>query len=122
MTWRLPHIFDTSAMVDLFGGHRELALLLDKAEREALQVLLPTTAMAEAEASLDAGFNGWAAVLLTRGVRSLPLAEHVAIDVGTWPGSLGARHSTHEAAAVRGLVVTCDPGAYKGLSVRLLVV
>jgi hypothetical protein len=32
-------------------------------------------------------------------VRSLPLAEHTAIEIGTWPGALSRRHAVHEARA-----------------------
>jgi hypothetical protein len=94
--------------------------LLDHAEQGWHLLLLPTTAIAEA--AVRAGFDGWQAILHTAGVRSLPLAEHVAIDVGSWPGSLATRHALHEAAAARGVVVTRDPGAYNGLQVPLLVV
>ncbi|HYN94278.1 MAG TPA: hypothetical protein VES42_10565 [Pilimelia sp.] len=52
----------------------------------------------------------------------MPLTEHAAIEIGGWPGTLAARHVVHEAAAVRGVVVTRSPGTYDGLRVPLLVV
>lgn len=119
---RAPRLFDASALVDLFGGHRELGDVLNQAEAGWLQILLPATAIAEAEAALDAGRSGWEGILLTAGVQSLPLTEHAAIEIGTWPGTLAARHVVHEAAAVRGVVVTRAPGIYEGLRVPLLVV
>ncbi|GAB1641394.1 hypothetical protein [Krasilnikovia sp. MM14-A1259] len=52
----------------------------------------------------------------------MPLTEHTAIEIGTWPGSLAARHVVHEAATVRGVVVTRSPETYEGLKVPLLIV
>jgi hypothetical protein len=119
---RPPRILDSSSLVDLFNGHRELGGLLDQAEAGWLQILMPTAAIADAEAELNAGRTGWEPLRLTPGVQSLPLTEHTAIEIGGWPGSVAARHVFHEAAAVRGVVVTRAPGTYDGLRVSLLVV
>jgi hypothetical protein len=119
---RPPRVLDASALVDLFHGHREVCELLNQAEAGWLQILIPTTAVAVAEAELKASRTGWDPILLTPGVQSLPLTEHAAIEVGAWAGSLAARHVVHEAAAVRGVVVTRSPSAYEGLRVSLLAV
>lgn len=121
MRFHPPRILDASAIVALFDGHGVLMQLLDSAERGEQQLLLPTTAMADAEADVRAGSSGWEAILLTAGVRSLPLAEHAAIDIGSWPGSLSARHSAHEALALRTTVVTRLPEGYREIRVPLMV-
>jgi hypothetical protein len=97
----LPRVLGASALIDLFRGHPELSQLLNYAEQGRYTLLLPTTAVADAEAELDAGPGGWEPLLLTAGVRSLPLTEHAAIEVGRWPGSLSCRHAVHEAYALR---------------------
>lgn len=122
MRHRPPRILDASAIVALFESHPKLNELFDGAEQGRLNLLLPTTAIADAERKLRAGPGGWEPVLLTGGVRSLPLAEHTAIEVGQWPGDLAVRHAAHEAEALRAAVVTRKPGAYEGLQVPLLVV
>ncbi len=86
-------------------------------------VIRPTgSAIADATTTLGATFGQWEGVLLLPGVRTVPLSEHAAIEVGRWPGDLAARQVVHEAIAVRGVVVTRRPGAYEGLRVPLLVV
>lgn len=122
MRHRPPRILDASAIVALFNGHPELDRLLDLAEKGWVNLLLPTTAIADAEAVVQHGTQGWEPILLTGGVRSLPLAEHTAIEIGSWPGELAVRHAVHEADALRAAVVTTEPGLYNGLQVPLLVV
>lgn len=122
MRIRAPRILDASAIVDLFHGHETLIQLVRAAEAGRVHLLLPTTCIAEAEEQLRAGHPGWEGVLLLPGVRSLPLSEHTAIEVGSWPGSLPARHAVHEARSMNAAVVTTDPGVYAGLRVALLVV
>lgn len=124
MTVKVPRVFDGSALVALFAGHRELNDMLEEANRDSgdATLILPATAIADAEAEINAGRNGWDAILLTRHVLPLALSEYAAIEIGTWPGRLSSRHVVHEAQAMRATVVTRQPGVYTGLDVPLLVV
>ena len=115
-------VLDRSAIVALFGGHRWLDELVKAARRGQATLILPTTAMADAEAELAAGNSGWEGVLLSEGVRSLSLTEHTAIEIGQWPGELSTRQAVHEARALRTAVVTTEPGRHRGLPVTLNVI
>ncbi len=122
MTTHLPQVLDASALVALFRGRPAVMDLLDAAHVGRTSLLFPTTCIADAEREVRAGTSGWEAILLTFGVRSLALSEHAAIEIGSWPGRLSARHAVHEAYALRSVVVTCDRTQYAGLRVPLRVV
>jgi len=87
---RLPPVLAASAIVDLFRG--------DQGE---VNLLLPTTAIADAETRLGAGASGWESILRIPCVQSLNLTEHAALEIGSWPGQLSSRHVVHEALALR---------------------
>jgi hypothetical protein len=109
-------------MVGFFAGHARIATMLDQADVGLLNLLLPTTAIAEAQAVIDHTLDQWHALLFSPGVRSMPLSEHCAVEIGTWPGGLATRHTVHESQSMRAAVVTCAPGLYRGHVVSLLVV
>lgn len=117
-----PRILDTSAILALFEAHEPVMARLEAAQAGEMCLLLPTSAIAEAEARVCAGTDGWAAVLLSPGIASLPLTEHAAIEVGQWSGDLATRHAVHEAQAVRAAIMTRRPGVYEGHRVALVVV
>jgi hypothetical protein len=118
---RLPRVLDASAIVDLFRGHEQLTRVLFRGDQGEVNLLLATTAIADAETRLGAGASGWELILRIPCVQSLNLTEHAAIEIGSWPGQLSSRHVVHEALALRAVVLTTEPGAYKGLRVPLMV-
>ncbi|QKW15455.1 hypothetical protein [Verrucosispora sp. NA02020] len=113
MTVRPPRILDATAIVGFFHDNRRLFRLRQMADEGKLQLVFPTTAIAEAQAVIDHSFHSWYALIEGDNVRSVGLAEHAAIECGTWPGSLVVRHVAYEARAMRGVVVTCDRTLYK---------
>jgi hypothetical protein len=117
-----PLVLDDSALIALFGGHSELHDLLERADDGDAMLVLPSCAIAEAEASLSAGAPGWEAILLTGNLHPTDLTANTAIEIGRQPGSLAARHVAHEALAAGATIVTRDRAAYDGLLVKLLVV
>ena len=55
MRRRTPRVLDASAMVALFAGDKQVTRFVTEAERGAIHLLLPTTAIAEAENHVLAG-------------------------------------------------------------------
>src|SRR4051812_36002798 len=100
MTRHAPLVFDYSAMIDLFAGHRVLGQMLDAAERGDLLLLFPTVSIAQAESEIHVGLRLWRPFLLTHGVRSIALPEHVAIEAGSWPAPILVGQVVHEALSV----------------------
>jgi hypothetical protein len=115
-------VLDPTAIVALFGGNSLINRLVNAAERGQAALIMPATAVADAESEVRAGTSGWEAVLLTGGVSVLPLSQHTAIEIGQWPGELSTRQAVHEARALQTSVVTAEPGRYRGLPVTLNVI
>lgn len=117
-----PLVFDTSALVALFAGVPQMEDLLEAAHGGESTVILPAAAMADAEAQVRAGKNGWEAILRTDNLYPMDLSTGTAVEIGAQPGTLAARHAAHEAFEAGATIVTRDRAAYDGLLVRLLVV
>jgi hypothetical protein len=106
--------------------------MLSDAEAGKVFLLMPTLAIAKAEASLRAGQPLWEPFLSLRGVHSMDLTEHTAIEIGGMltPRPDGAAAPTrpmvgqvvYEAQAVDAVVVTRTPQAYAGHDVTLMAV
>lgn len=120
MRGRLPRIFDASALVAWHQGHDILSEIADQAEAGWYQLVIPATAVADAESELRYGWDVWAVVFDAPGIQTMPLGEHTAVEIGAWPGPLSSRHAAYAAADGRGVVVTLTPGLYQGMRVQLL--
>jgi hypothetical protein len=116
-----PLVLDASALLALFDAYDPIYRLWIRADRGELLLIVPAVAIADANRALEASHGAWFTVLAPRDVVTTALSDHVAIDIGPWPGELAARHVVYEAQAVRGIVVTRTPDAYKVGSVPLLV-
>jgi hypothetical protein len=127
-----PRILDASALVTLFDGNPIMLDMLDEAEAGNVVLLMPPLAMAQAETKLRAGLRLWEPLLLFRGVHSMDLTEHVAIEIGGMltprPGGAAVPtrpavgHVVFEAEAVNAVVVTRAPQVYAGHDVDLIAV
>lgn len=118
-------------MIALFSGHPELMRLLDLAEAGRVFLLLPTVAVAEAEAALKAGARLWTPFLMSRGINTLDLTLHTAIESarladqeapGAVAGPLMVGQLVFEAQALNAVVVTQVPQMYAGYDVALMSV
>ncbi|MFY1673672.1 hypothetical protein ACN27G_27560 [Plantactinospora sp. WMMB334] len=121
MSQRILRVLDASALIAFFQAHPKMTDLLDDAESGRLGLIVPVAAMAVAQAEIDHTSDGWSALLLCPGVDTIGMGQQCAIDVGAWPGDLSTRHTVYEAHALNAVIVTRDPGLYKGYEVRLLV-
>jgi hypothetical protein len=115
-------VLDATAAPALFAAQPIIYDLLIDAPAGRAAVILPCTAIAEAEASGRYG-TAWQAIFATKGVDDSPLQRETAVQVGQLSGGgLLARHAACEAAATRGTVVTGRPELYAGLDVPILVI
>ena len=113
------YVFDASALTALFHASRPVFRLFMEADAGRAQLVLPATAIGEANTYIQASESAWAPVLMSR-AESTPLTEHIAIMIGTWPGDLATRHVVYEAQAVRGDIVTRERGRYAPRTLPLL--
>ncbi|MFY1686577.1 hypothetical protein [Plantactinospora sp. WMMB782] len=114
-------MLDASALVAFFQAHPKMLDLLDDAECGRLGLIVPVAALSAAQAEIDHTVDEWTALLLCPGVDTAEMGQQCAMDVGTWPGDLSTRHTVYEAHTLNAVIVTRDPGLYKGYEVRLLV-
>jgi hypothetical protein len=129
-----PRVLDTSALLLLFSGHPRLMRMLNDAEAANSVLILATLAIAEAEAALDVGLRIWEHFLRFRGVRSMELTEHTAIEAGriaapTLRSGTAAASMTMgpwmvaqavwEAQSMNAPIVTQAPAVYAGHEVAL---
>ena len=117
LLWRLrrvtpPSVFDHTALVALFNGHRQAFALWELADQGEAPLVMPAVAVAEANHLIGADHNAWTALLYPVDVTLAPLDSSQAIDVGPRSGSLVARHVAYEAHATAGIIVTCAPWQY----------
>ncbi|MEU8663860.1 PIN domain-containing protein [Actinoplanes philippinensis] len=128
-----PHILDASALVELFSGHPRLMRLLDDADAGDRFVIVPTLAIAEAQAVLNARQSHWDRILGVRSLLTIDLSPHVAVEIGRLAAPRLARHPVrpplagplmtaqvlHEAQMLNGVIVTRLPEPYDGHDVAV---
>jgi hypothetical protein len=114
-------VLDASALTALFDGHDLLFRLLQESEKGESRLILPAVAVAEAETSLRAGYDGWSLLFFSPGVELIRLDQATAVALGDFDGPLGARHARHAANAAGATLITRRPGDYSGMPGPLLV-
>lgn len=115
-------VFDSSAFIDLFKVQKTAFTYWHRADRGAIRLVFPATAIAEANISLRATYDAWSALLWPETINVAPLDTSAAIEVGLrHEYSLGTSHVVHEARSLRGYVLTAEPERYVGASVPVLI-
>lgn len=131
-----PRILDASALVEVFSGNPTMMQTLDDADAGQLVAVMPVLAMAEAQVVLDAQDSHWSHILALPGVRSMPLAEDAAIEVGRIAGPRVRHHPVHtaligplmtaqvlhEAKTMNAVTMTRFPEAYGGHQVAIYTI
>lgn len=105
-------IFDASALVALFNGHERVSALWWAAENASAPVVLPATAIAVANRKLGASDNAWTSILLGENVHALTLSVAAALGASRELGELDVAHTSYEALATGGTIVTGNPDGY----------
>ncbi|WP_246635844.1 hypothetical protein [Actinoplanes hulinensis] len=102
--------------------------VLDEASDDGYFVVVPTLAIAEAQAVIGAASDHWYHVLRLPSLRTLDLSPYVAVAVGRIAGPRLQHHPVqapligplmtaqvlHEARSMTGVIVTSVPEAYGG--------
>lgn len=121
MTRPQPLVFDHTAIIALFKGHRRATWHYKRADAGQVSLVLPAAAVAEANRAIHGVWKTWEAVLYPEDVTVAPLDEHAALEAGLL-GKIVPGHAVYEARAIRGLVVTTDPDPYRHTDQALLVI
>jgi hypothetical protein len=126
-------VLDASALVEVFSGHPEMMALLNTAAAGEVLLVVPTLAIAEAQAVLGVALSLWDHILAFPGIRTLDLSQHVAVEVGRLAAPRVQNHPVHtaligplmiaqvlyEAATMSAVIVTRLPEAYGGHDVAI---
>lgn len=121
MTRPQPLIFDHTAIIALFNGHRKAFGHYHRADVGQVTLVLPAAAMAEANRTIHGVWKTWEAVLYPEAVMVAPLDAHSALEAGLL-GDIAIGHAVYEARAARGLIVTSHPDPYRRTDQALLVI
>jgi hypothetical protein len=107
-----PLLFDASALISLFQANPRVYRLWLLAEKRGVPVLIPATAIAEANARLKATDEAWQAILEGERVVVLELTAATALGASRYRNGLAVAHAAYEAAATGASIVTASPFAY----------
>ncbi|SDS96947.1 hypothetical protein [Actinoplanes derwentensis] len=128
-----PRILDASALLDVFAGNREIMQMLDDVDEDQLAAVVPTLALAEAQAALASSRSHWEWIMGLRSLRSLPVTDDVAFAIGDIAAPRIRYHPVHtaligplmiaqvlyEAKLMNAVIMTRVPEAYGGHEVSI---
>lgn len=114
-------IFDASAIAAWFAGAPAPMDLWQIADSGGTRIAVPTLAIVEAAQAAGISEPAWDLFLLNAGVVVLPLDQAAAVEIGTWGGTLDARHALWESRRLRATIVTRTPELYADGAPLLIV-
>jgi hypothetical protein len=105
-------VFDATALAAMFNSYPPLWALLQRADLGMVRLGFPALAIVEAGTMIGASASAWHPFLFISSISVLPLGQAPAIEIGSWSGTLGARHALWEARYIDCPLITRRPELY----------
>ena len=114
-------VLDATALVALFDAYEPIFALWRRADAEQVALGIPAASIVEASERAEIRASAWEPFLWSPTITVLPIGEAAAVQLGTWSGTLAARHSLWEATQLGWPILTRDGQLYAPDSKVLVV-
>jgi hypothetical protein len=112
-------VFDATAIASVFSSYGPTWALWKRANDGRLDLVFPVCAIVEAAGQAKVRKSAWDLILWPPSIKVMPLEQSVAVEIGEWSGTFGARHALWEAMAMECPIVTRDPSLYGDVQVEV---
>jgi hypothetical protein len=105
-------ILDATALAALIDSYEPMFAVWHRADAEQVALGIPATSVVEAAEHTGIAASAWDAILWSPTITVLPLGQAAAVHLGTWSGTLAARHSLWESMQLGWPILTRDDRLY----------